>query len=75
MCILLGILLTFITEKSGSVWPAAIMHAVNNAGPSILQGYVNPERSGASFRIGMIALIISLLIVVIPVMIIWYKKK
>jgi membrane protease YdiL (CAAX protease family) len=75
MCILFGILLTFITEKSGSVWPAAIMHAVNNAGPSILQGYVDPERSEASFSIGMISLLISLLIVVIPVMVIWYKKK
>ena len=75
MCILFGILLTYITEKSGSVWPAAIMHAVNNAGPSILQGYVDPERSDASFSIGMISLLISLLIVVIPVMIIWYKKK
>ena len=75
MCILLGILLTFITEKSCSVWPAAIMHAVNNAGPSILHGYVNPDKSGASFSIGMISHLISLLIVVIPVMIIWYKKK
>ena len=75
MCILMGIILTFITEKSGSVWPAAIMHAVNNANPSVIQGFVNPEKSDASFNIGMIALIISLLIVVIPVIVIWYKKK
>ena len=27
-CTLIGIMLTFITVKSGSVWPAAIMHAV-----------------------------------------------
>ena len=42
----MGIMLTFVTVKSGSVWPAAIMHAVNNAGPSILNGYINPERAG-----------------------------
>ena len=44
-CTLMGIMLTFVTVKSGSVWPAAIMHAVNNAGPSILNGYINPERA------------------------------
>ena len=44
-CTLVGIMLTFVTVKSGSVWPAAIMHAVNNAGPSILNGYINPERA------------------------------
>ena len=40
-CTLIGIMLTFITVKSGSVWPAAIMHAVLNSGPSILNGYIN----------------------------------
>ena len=43
-CILVGILLTYVTKKSGSVWPAAIMHAVNNTGPSILNGYINYEK-------------------------------
>lgn len=40
-CILVGIILTYVTEKSGSIWPAAILHAVNNAGPSILSMYMN----------------------------------
>ncbi len=44
LCVFLGILLTFITVKTGSVWPAAIMHAVNNASPSILQFYINPDK-------------------------------
>lgn len=43
-CTLMGIILTFVTEKSGSVWPAAIMHAVNNTNPSILNGYIDYEK-------------------------------
>ncbi len=46
LCIAMGILLTFVTLKTGSVWPAAIMHAVNNASPSIMQFFVNPEKTG-----------------------------
>ena len=45
MCTLMGILLTTLTEKSGSVWPAAIMHAVNNMHPGILEGCVNPDKA------------------------------
>ena len=30
MCTLMGVMLTFVTEKSGSVWPAAFMHAISN---------------------------------------------
>lgn len=39
-CILLGTILTFVTERSGSVWPAAFLHGVNNAGPSFLAGFM-----------------------------------
>ena len=31
-CIAMGALLYFVTKKTGSVWPAVIMHAVNNSG-------------------------------------------
>ena len=44
LCTLMGIILTFITARTGSIWPAAIMHAVNNANPSILQFFVNEEK-------------------------------
>lgn len=44
-CTLEGILLTFVTVKSGSIWPAAIMHAVNNTNPSVLQLFTNTERA------------------------------
>lgn len=44
MCIFMGIILTFVTYRSGSIWPATILHAVNNSSPSILQYYINSEK-------------------------------
>ncbi len=44
-CTFMGIMLTYITQKTNSIWPAAIMHAVNNANPSILVAYTNTERA------------------------------
>jgi len=35
-CVMLGTVLTYITMKTNSVWPAAFMHGVNNALPSAL---------------------------------------
>ena len=43
-CILLGGILTYVTEKSGSVWPAAFLHGVNNASPNIFAAFMNPEK-------------------------------
>ncbi len=75
MCILLGVLLTFVTEKSGSVWPAVFLHAINNSGPSILQGFVNPDRSAASHLLGPGAHLLGLLVIVVSVLIIWYRHS
>lgn len=50
LCVFMGILLTFVTVKTGSVWPAAILHATNNAQPSIIQFFVNPEKIRAPFN-------------------------
>lgn len=44
MCIFIGIILTFVTYKSGSIWPAAFLHAVNNSSPSILMYFTNKDR-------------------------------
>ena len=44
-CTFMGIMLTYITQKTNSIWPAAIMHAVNNANPSILAVYTNTEKA------------------------------
>lgn len=40
-CSFMGIMLTFITIKTGSIWPAAIMHAVNNQNPAILKYFLD----------------------------------
>lgn len=74
-CVMCGILLTYLTEKSGSVWPAAILHAVNNASPSILLGYINPDKG--EDILGMSpswwGMMIALLLTVIVVCVIWKK--
>ena len=63
MCTLMGMILTFVTVKSGSVWPAAIMHGVNNAGPGILAGFANYDRIGEGKMLfpGLFSMMISLL--------------
>lgn len=35
-CVTMGALLYLVTKKTGSIWPAAIMHAVNNSGARAL---------------------------------------
>lgn len=50
-CIVVGMMLTYVTEKSGSVWPAAIMHAVNNGQPSILLFFINKDKYDQIFGI------------------------
>ena len=70
LCTLMGILLTFVTEMSGSIWPAVIMHAVSNASPSILSVFMDPDKVGL---ISWIGIMISLLIVDIVVLIVWRK--
>ena len=35
-CTALGTILTYVTIKTDSIWPAAFMHAVNNSVPSVL---------------------------------------
>lgn len=44
MCIFMGMILTYVTCKSQSIWPAVFLHAVNNASPSILQYFTNVDR-------------------------------
>lgn len=76
LCTLIGIMLTFITIKTGSIWPAAIMHAVNNGGPCISKFYINSdiftEKCGSSL---MYWLFILLPMAVIDGIIIVYEVK
>ena len=64
LCIFMGIILTYVTYKSGSIWPAAILHAINNASPSVLQYFINHDKmagwrsdSVVSFLIGILPMI------------------
>lgn len=68
MCIFLGIILTYVTYKSGSIWPAAILHAVNNSSPSILQYFINEE----GFRGWQSDSIIMAFISMLPMIVIGY---
>lgn len=77
-CTSLGIALTYITVKSGSVWPAAIMHAVNNANPSILAMFTNVEKANeimANQILGFVILEIPTLILGIICFVLLCKKK
>ena len=40
-CIFFGAILTFVTVKTKSVWPATFMHAVNNSSSTILDKMMN----------------------------------
>lgn len=42
-CIYMGGLLWFVTKVTDSVWPAAFLHAINNAGSASLQVYINMD--------------------------------
>jgi len=45
MCTAMGVMLTYITYKTQSVWPAAFMHSVNNAAPTILGFFIDDEKA------------------------------
>ena len=76
-CILMGVILTFLTEMSGSVWPAAIMHAVTNAYPSALIGFMNDTGVDPvkALWVNWGGMMIALIAVVIVCIFIWRKNK
>ena len=43
MCTALGTILTYVTIKTDSIWPAAFMHAVNNSMPSAMVVFMNQD--------------------------------
>lgn len=43
--IAINAMFTYITKKSGSVWPAVFMHAMNNTGMSFLMAFLNGEKA------------------------------
>jgi len=72
MCVMLvaiGTILTYVTCRTGSIWPAAILHAVNNASPGILQYYFDGSkvsgRKGDSVASSLIMLLPMIVISVV----------
>lgn len=61
MCVCMGIILTVLTYKSGSIWPATILHAVNNGTPSILQYFMNTDKVSGFRSDSMVLFFISFL--------------
>ena len=72
-CIFIGVLLTFVTVRSGSVWPATIMHAVNNASPSVLMFYFNEEKISGWWRDRLVIFGITFLPMMVMAVIAWKK--
>ena len=75
-CTLVGVMLTILTEKSGSVWPAAFMHAIGNASPTILCGFINFDRArDLPVSPGWVGMLVSVgLVVVLFLMVIRIRK-
>lgn len=48
-CIADGILLYFVVRKTGSVWSAAFLHAINNCNASPLRLFINPGKLSGIF--------------------------
>lgn len=55
-CICAGGILTLLTIKSKSIWPAALMHAVNNSNPGILALLLNRREFGRMSMLQMVAI-------------------
>ena len=73
MCTALGTILTYVTIKTGSIWPAAFMHAVNNASPSVMVVFMNHD---VKIPIWILALsIIPLILLAILCFFLMMKKK
>lgn len=66
MCVFMGMLLTGVMYQSESIWPAVILHAVNNASPSVLTYFINTDK-GTGWRADSVALF---LIQSVPMMLI-----
>ena len=77
-CIFLGAILTFVTVKTKSVWPATFMHAVNNSSSTILDKMMNYEVITDKFGIlssSLISFIPMFIVAIIVIAILNRKAK
>ena len=73
MCIFMGIILTFVTYKSGSIWPATFLHAINNTSPSILQYFINHDKVTGWRLDSVVSFLVSMLPMMAVAVFIWIK--
>ena len=80
MCMTFGItagsILTFLTIKTRSIWPAAVMHAVNNSSPGVLGLILNTHELGKMNTIAVVTItLIPLFIIGIACLLIMVKQN
>jgi len=76
-CICLGFLLGYAMLKSGSVWLAALLHALNNQFVSFLITFVyRPADTLFSFYVGVYSLIVPAVIIILLVLLdpVWRRR-
>lgn len=76
-CIYMGGLLWFVTKMTGSVWPAAFLHAINNAGSASLQVYINMnniDHTSPHYILAMSLLHLPILLIMI-VAVLYLRKR
>ncbi len=61
LCIVSGTVLTYLTIKSGSIWPAAVFHAVGNASPTILRFFIDESKITGTFANPIVSFLIYLI--------------
>lgn len=74
-CTLIGTMLTYITIKTESVWPAAIMHAVNNGNPSIASNFINTDIFEGKIGGTLLPYVLLMIPMIIIVGIILFREK
>lgn len=75
-CISVGIILDEFTTRTGSVWPAAFMHAVNNAGwaGSLLACAYRTNPSGGLGNESTVNMAVTMIPVFVIALLIWVKQ-
>jgi len=82
MCVLttsMGIFLSFLTRKTGSIWPAVLAHSVFNSLAGVLYSFFlredYPASANHTFVVFVIQLVIPLLILGVPLLIVLARKN
>lgn len=63
--IFIGALLVLVTKKTGSIWPATFMHAVNNSGTNMLSAYYDREQLTGFWREPVVSAMIQFVPVIV----------